>query len=141
MTHQEASTVLTVPLETLQAALRNVEDWTAFIVGVSKITKRAHERYVFELGEDDRTREVPTVVRLNHRDHCFTWHAVSGPRFEGCLRLAALDGHRTRVTLEITEHPHGFMGNLTDLVAHDRRHAALDIQRLQSYAARAAARA
>ena len=141
MTRQEASAVVTVPLETLQQALRNVEEWTSFIVGVTRITKRAHERYVFELADGDgRTREVPAVVRHNHRDHCFTWHAVNGPRFEGCLRLTPLDAGRTRVTLDLTEHPHGFMGNLTDMVSHNRPHAAMDLQRLQSYAAQASTR-
>jgi|SRR4051794_4850941 hypothetical protein len=134
MTHQEASAVVTVPLESLQQALRNVEEWTSFIVGVTKITKRAHERYVFELGDGARTREVPTVVRHNHRDHCFTWHAVSGPRFEGSLKLAAVDGLRTRVTLDLTAHPDGFMACVTDMVAQHRSQAALDIQRLQSFA-------
>jgi uncharacterized membrane protein len=134
MTHQVASAVVTVPLESLQQALRNVEDWTSFIDGVTKITKRAHERYVFELGDGSGTREVPAVVRHNHRDHSFSWHAVNGPRFEGCLRLHALDGMRTRVTLDLTAHPDGFMACLTDMVAHNRAQAVLDVQRLQSFA-------
>ena len=141
MTHQEASVVLTVPLEALQQALRHVEDWTSFIVGVTKITKSAHERYVFEIGDGaGRIREVPAVVRHNHRDHCFTWHAMSGPRFDGCLRLSPVDGGRTRVTLDLTEHPYGFMANLTDMVAHNRSEAVLDLQRLQAFAAAAGAR-
>ena len=139
MTHQVASAVVTVPLESLQQALRNVEDWTSFIDGVTRITKRAHERYVFELGDGVRTREVPAVVRHNQRDHCFTWHATSGPRFDGCLRLLALDELRTRVTLDLTAHPAGFMACLTDMVAHDRAEAVLDIQRLQAFAATLAA--
>ena len=141
MTHQVASAVVSVPLETLQQGLRNVEDWTSFIVGVRNITKRAHERYVFELVDGSSTREVPTVVRHNHKDHCFSWHAVSGPRFEGTLKLTAIDSHRTRLTLDLTAHPHGFMASVTDMVAHNRSQAALDIQRLQSYAAQVAATA
>jgi hypothetical protein len=138
MTHQQASAVVTVPLEKLQAALRNVEDWTSFICGVNKITKRAHERYVFELGEGTRSREVATVVRHNHRDHCFTWHVLSGPKFDGCLRLSAVDGQRTRVSLDLTAHPDGFMAGVTDFVAHHRSQAQLDIQRLQDFAAQVA---
>jgi hypothetical protein len=140
MTRQQASAVVTVPLESLQQALRNVEDWTAFIAGVSKITKRAHERYVFELDEGGSPREVAAVVRLNHRDHCFTWHAVSGPRFDGCLKLTAVDGgRRTRVSIDLTAHPDGFVAGITDFVAHRRPHAVLDLQRLESYAARVSA--
>ena len=138
MTRQEASAVVTVPLESLQQALRNVEEWTSFIAGVTKITKRAHERYVFELSEGAEVREVPTVVRHNQRDHCFTWRAFSGPRFEGSLRLTPLDGSRTRVTLDITAHPAGFMACWTDLVAHNRSQAVIDVQRLQSFASRVA---
>jgi hypothetical protein len=134
MTHQVASAVVTVPLESLQQSLRNVENWTSFFCGVTSITKRAHERYVFELEEGDRTREVPAVVRHHHRDHCFTWRAVSGPRFEGTLKLTAVDDRRTRVALDLTAHPAGFMACLTDMVAHNRAQAALDIQRLQSFA-------
>jgi uncharacterized membrane protein len=139
MTHQEASAVVAVPLETLQEALRHVEDWTTFIAGVTKITKRAHERYVFELADGSRAREVAAVVRHNHRDHCFTWHAISGPKFDGCLRLTAVDGRCTRVSLELTEHPAGFVANVTDMVAHNRGHAMLDIQRFQTFAERVAA--
>jgi len=90
--------------------------------------------HVFELTDGSSTREVPTVVRHHHRDHCFTWHAVSGPRFEGSLKLTAVDDRRTRVALDLTAHPAGFMACLTDMVAHNRAQAALDIQRLQSFA-------
>ena len=141
MTHQVASAVVSVPLETLEPALHNVEDWTSFIVGVSAITKRAHERYVFALVEGAGSRDVPTVVRHDHKNHCFMWHAVSGPRFVGSLKLTAIDAHRTRLTLDLTAHPYGFMASVTDMVAHNRSQAALDIQRLQSYAAQVAATA
>jgi hypothetical protein len=135
MTHQQASAVVTVPLDELQQALRHVEDWTSFIAGVTKITKRAHERYVFELGDGTQTREVAAVVRHNHRDHCFTWHAVSGPKFDGYIKLSAVDPTRTRVVLDLTAHPDGFMACLTDMLSHDRPQALLDVQRLQRYAA------
>jgi uncharacterized membrane protein len=138
MTHQQASAVVTVPLDALQQALRHVEDWTSFIDGVTKITKRAHERYVFELCDGTRTREVATVVRLNHREHCFSWHAVSGPKFDGCIKLAAVDGTRTRVQLDLTAHPDGFMACLTDMLSHDRPQALLDVQRLQAFAGQVA---
>lgn len=135
MTHQEASAVVTFPLATVQEALHDVESWPAFIVGVTQVTKTAHERYVFRHAAGSRVRDIPTVVRLNHKEHCFTWRAVTGPRFEGCLRLSAVDAGRTRVTLSLTTQPEGFLANLTEMVASSRAEAVLDLHRMEAFLA------
>jgi hypothetical protein len=133
MTHQEASAVVTLPLAAVQEALHDVESWSAFLVGVTQVTKTAHERYTFRITRGNRERDIPAVVRLNHKDHCFTWRSVTGPRFEGCLRLGAVDAGRTRVTLSLTSQPEGFFANMSEMVALSPPEVTPDVGRMEAY--------
>jgi uncharacterized membrane protein len=133
MTHQEASAVVTVPLVRVEKALSDVEAWPSFIGGVGQVTKTSHERYTFKIADGRSIRDVRVSVRHNHRDHCYTWRAVNGVRFEGCLRLRAVDGTRTRVSLSLTSRPTGFLANLSEMVAPNKTEAVLDLQRLESH--------
>lgn len=130
MSEQEATVVVAVDLPQVESRLREVTSWSRFLVGVVEVVKTSHERYTFRL---DDGREVRVAVRMHPREHCFSWHALGGPTFDGSLRLSPAGNDCTRLTLRFTERPVGFVANLTDMVAHSRSRAAVDLQRLDTY--------
>jgi hypothetical protein len=130
VTHQEASTVVRVPLTRVEQRLRDIESWERFLAGVSGVRRTAHERYVFRL---DTGRSVPVAVRAHPRQHSYVWCALAGPPFDGTLRLSPRGRARTRVTLSLTTRPVGFLANLLDMVAPSTSRADIDVQQLASF--------
>jgi hypothetical protein len=130
LSEQEASVVIAIELPEVEGRLRDVTRWSRFLVGVVEVIRTSHERYLFRL-EDGR--EVRVAVRAHLRNHCFTWHALSGPPFEGSLRLSPAGTGLTRLTLQYTARPAGFVANLTEMVSRSRSRAMVDLHRLDSY--------
>jgi len=130
MTQQEASVTVSVPLAEAEQRLRDVTCWSSFLVGVEDVAKISHERYAFRL---DDGRQLRVAVRLHLRNHCFTWHALGGPAFEGSLKLTPVNSMCTRMTLRLVIRPAGFVANLAEMVGTSRSRAAVDLQRLDTY--------
>lgn len=133
MTHQEASSVVSLPEEEVYARLAEVEDWPRFLLGVKAVRRTAHERYVFTVADGSRSRDVEVAVRLHPAEARITWQALSGPRFDGELRVADAEllGH-TRVMLSITAEPAGFLAGLAEMAGASSPAAVLDLQRLEA---------
>jgi uncharacterized membrane protein len=131
MTHQQAVSVLAVPLETVEHAVRDVGRWPEFLLGLEQVTETSFGRYTFVLRDTTSSREVDVAVVAHPREHRIAWHALRGPRFDGEIRLAAVDERHTRVNLSLTADPAGFLAGLCDLVRISHTTTAmLDLQRL-----------
>lgn len=133
MAHQEASAVIAYPLATIRDRLRDVESWACVVLGLDRVSRTGHERYVFTISDGRRERDVPVVAKVLHGEQCMVWRETSGPRFSGSLRLAEVDPGRTRVTLSVTEYPAGFLAGIGDMLAPQRARAQLDLQRLEDH--------
>lgn len=133
MTHQSASRVVTAPLATVERQLRDVESWPAFLVGVDRIGKTSHERYLFRLHDGRRLREVRMLVRAHPREHRFSWKVLEGPAFNGTLHLTPTGYGWTRVNLTLTTHPSGLWAGLAEMVGPTRDRAVVDLNRLQDH--------
>lgn len=135
MRHQEATTVVPLPLAEIESRLRQVESWSNFLEGISSIRCTGHERYVFNLADGRDHRELKVAVRLLYQDHCFVWRGLSGPQLRGALKLAATDERHTAVTLTLASHPTDFLSGLAEMVMPKTRTADIDLQRLEKYLA------
>lgn len=132
MTHQEATCVLPFPLKIVESRLADVESWDRFLVGLQGVHRIGHERYLFWL---DDGREIRVVVRAHRREHRFAWHAFDGPRFDGTLRLTAVDEALTRVTLSLRTGGVGVTADLMDMAFPRTWLADFDVQRLATFIA------
>lgn len=131
MTHQQAVAVVAAPLPTVEGRLRDVCSWPDFMLGVESVTETSFSRYRFAVSDGRKTREIPVAVTAHPREHRIVWHALSGPRFDGELRLTAVDADRTRVSLSLTADPAGFLASLADFLHTEKVTAELDLQRLE----------
>ena len=110
-----------------------MEAWACVVLGLKRVARTGHERYLFTIGEDGRERDVPVVAKVLYREQCMVWRATAGPAFSGTLRLVDVGGGRTRVTLSVTEYPTGFVAGLSDMFTPAKEHAVLDLQRLEDH--------
>jgi uncharacterized membrane protein len=130
MTHQQAESVIAAPLAAVERQVRDVASWPGFLLGLEKVTEHSFERYQFVVKDGNGTREVDVAVVAHPGEHRLIWHALNGPRFEGEVRLRAVDIKHTRVVLSLTAEPKGFLAGLGDLVHSKGSAATLDLQRL-----------
>ncbi|HEX2810718.1 MAG TPA: hypothetical protein VHN80_31525 [Kineosporiaceae bacterium] len=135
MTHQQAVSVVAAPLDVVERQLRDVAQWPGFLLGLEKVTETSFERYTFVVKDGASTREVDVAVVAHPREHRMVWHALHGPRFDGDVRLTAIDAKHTRVSLSLTADPQGFLAGLSDFVRSSSSTATLDLQRLEGMVA------
>jgi hypothetical protein len=125
-----SATVIPLPLSVVESNLWDVTAWPAFLDDVVWVQRIAHERYVFGVRLGRRVHEVPVAVRWRARDHRVTWRELEGPPWRGELRLASLNGRRTRVALSVLVRPRSLVGKLVGLVVSRPRDLDPDLARL-----------
>jgi len=135
MSRQESTSVVHVPLATVESRLSHVEDWPQFLVNLSAVDKTAHGRFTFHVTQGGHTFAVPVAVTADAHDHRFAWHAIDGPKWNGDLKLATVDGDHTRVHLVLVTDPRGFAANVAEWVSTPHDEATLDLQRLEALVA------
>lgn len=133
MRHQEATTVVALPLSEVEARLRQVEAWSEFLHGIESIQYVSHERYVFKLADGRDRRELKVVVKLLYRDHCFVWHGLSGPAWKGSLKLAPIDDRHTAVTLTMDSLPIDLRSGLSEMLLPNPTTARRDVRLLERH--------
>ncbi len=133
MSHQEATSVVPQPLDVVQERLRDVESWPTFLEGLILVTQTAHQRYRMVVRSGQTTREVNAAVLAHPREHRFTWKALAGPRYEGEIRLSAVDDQHTQVRLALTADPVGFVAGIGELFGSSNDVAQVDLARLEDH--------
>jgi uncharacterized membrane protein len=131
MASQQASAIVNMPLDEVQARLRDVETWPQFLIGLESITRLAHERYRLGVREGKRQYDVDVCLFARPREHRFAWRALARPRWDGELRLSAEGERRTRVRLSLQVEPRGRAAVWSEMVSGTDSHALLDMYRLQ----------
>jgi hypothetical protein len=127
---ERASTVIPLPLSVVESNVWDVTLWPAFLSDAAWVRRTSQERYVIGVRNGRRVHEVPVVVRWQVHDHRISWQELEGPAWRGELRLSALNGRRTRVTLELVAQPRGLAARLAQGFGALPRDAASDLERL-----------
>lgn len=133
MRHQEATTVLPLPLTAVENRLRDVEAWSEFLLGIESIRYTSHERYAFQLADGRDRRELKVVVKLRYKEHCFVWHGLAGPSFRGSLKLAGVDAGHTSITLMLESVPVDMRSSFAEWLMPKINTATVDLHLLERY--------
>ena len=131
MASQQASAIVNMPLDEVEACLRDVQTWPQFLIGLESITRLAHERYRLGVRQGKRQYDVDVCLFARPREHRFAWRALARPRWDGEMRLSAEGERRTRVRLTLQVEPRGRAAVWSELVSGGESHALLDMYRLQ----------
>jgi uncharacterized membrane protein len=132
MSRQESTSVVRAPLPTVESRLSHVEDWPKFLVGLASVDKLAHGRYRFHVTQGDETFGLPIAVTLDAHDHRLAWHCLEGAKWDGELKMSAVDPHHTKVHLVTVTEPRGFVANVAEWIGSPKDEATLDLQRLEA---------
>jgi uncharacterized membrane protein len=133
MAHQEATSVVPLPLAAVYERLRDVESWPMFIEGLELVTKTAHQRYRMVVRSGRTAREVSAAVLDHPKEHRFSWRSLGGPRYDGEIRLSAIDDRLTRIKLTFTADPVGFMAGISEMFGTSNDTAQIDMRRLEEH--------
>jgi hypothetical protein len=112
MASQQASAIVNMPLDEVQARLRDVQTWPGFLIGLESITRLAHERYRLGVREGKRQYDVDVCLFARPREHRFAWWGLARARWDSELR-------RGRAAV------------WSEMVSGTDSHALLDMYRLQ----------
>ena len=135
MARQEASIVVAVPLEAVEARLADVSRWPEFLAGLESVEPAGFERFRFTIAGRGRQRTLPVCVVPHAAEHRISWRALEGPRYIGELRLRAVDDRHTRVDLTMIVDPDGLRDGLREIVGGEPM-AELTIQHLDAFVSR-----
>lgn len=127
---QSASVVVGRPLSMIESQFWPVTNWASCLSDVASIRRSGHERYAVELRTGRRLEEVLVAVRWNARHHRFTWKALEGPQWTGELRMAPVNGRRTRLHLELSTMPRTLLGGFAELLGLTRPDLSADLARI-----------
>jgi len=133
MRQQQATTVVPLPLATVETRLRDVECWPRFLQGIASIRYTSHERYLFTFADGRDHREIKMVVKLRYRDHCFVWHGIAGPTVRGSLKLTPVDDSHTAVTLVRASWPVDLRSGMAEMMMPRTATATTDLHLLERY--------
>jgi len=128
---ERASTVIPLPLSVVESNVWDVTSWPAFLADAAWVRRTSQDRYVVGVRDGRRVCEVHVVVRWHAHDHRVSWQELEGPAWRGEMRLTALNGRRTRVTIAVEAQPRGMGARVSRLLgATPERDAAGDLERL-----------
>ncbi|HVN10975.1 MAG TPA: SRPBCC family protein [Kineosporiaceae bacterium] len=136
MARQEATTVVAVSLDAVEARLTDVSRWPEFVTGLESVEPAGFERYRFTVAARGRRRTLHVCVVPHPAEHRISWRALEGPRYVGELRLRAVDDRHTRIDLTMTIDPEGLMDGLREIVGGEPM-AELTIQHIDAFVSRA----
>lgn len=131
MSHQTAASVISLPLNEVEERLHDVQTWPLFLEDLEEISKAGHHRYRMMIRSGRTTREVVAAITHHHREHRFTWKALEGPLYEGEIRLQSEGERRTRIKLQFTADPVGFMAGLSELFGARNDTAEIDLRKME----------
>lgn len=127
----EAMAVVGLPLSVVETQLWDVTQWSTFLSGLAAVRRSSHERYVFTVRQGRREQDVLVAVRWQARDHRFTWRSLEGVPWDGTIRLAPINGRRTRLHLARRAYPRSFAASIVELFGGGVPDPSADLQRLQ----------
>jgi len=133
MRQQQATTVVPLPLATVEKRLRDVESWSEFLRGVGSIRFTSHERYLFTLADGRDQREIKMVVKLRYQDHCFVWHGIAGPTVRGSMKLTPVDDRHTAITLVVASMPTDMRSGVAEMMMPNSSTAMCDVRLLEKH--------
>ncbi|MBK6870301.1 MAG: SRPBCC family protein [Kineosporiaceae bacterium] len=131
MSHQTAASVISLPLDEVEERLHDVQTWPLFLEDLEEISKAGHHRYRMVIRSGRTTREVVAAITHHHREHRFTWKALEGPMYEGEIRLHAEGEKQTKIKLQFTADPVGFMSGLAELFGSRNDTAEIDLRKME----------
>jgi uncharacterized membrane protein len=121
------------PLNQVYNQWTQFEEFPRFMEGVKSVKQLDDTRlhWVAEIGGKEKEWTAKIIEQIP--DHRIAWESESGEFTSGVVSFQSLGPDRTRVTLEITYDPKGFVENAGDAIGVVSRRIENDLERFKEF--------
>ncbi|OLZ60698.1 SRPBCC family protein [Amycolatopsis keratiniphila] len=108
-------------------------DLPRFVPGLDRVEQRddVHTRWTISIGGLKRTFDA--TITEQRADKRISWEPRSGPGHSGTVTMHRINATRTRVTVDMTIAPAGFVENVADKLGFLDRHVQIALERFKSF--------
>jgi hypothetical protein len=122
-----------VPVRTAYNQWTQFEEFPRFMEGVESVTQLDDRRIHWKASIAGKKEEWDAEIREQVPDQKVIWRAVDGKENAGMVTFDQLGEGRTRVHLEMSYDPEGFVENVGDALGVVSRRVEGDLQRFKDY--------
>jgi uncharacterized membrane protein len=121
------------PLNQVYNQWTQFEEFPRFMEGVKSVKQLDDTRlhWVAEIGGKEKEWTAKIIEQIP--DHRIAWESESGEFTSGVVSFQSLGPNRTRVTLEISYDPKGFVENAGDTIGVVSRRVENDLKRFKEF--------
>ena len=121
------------PLSHVYNQWTQFEEFPKFMEGVKEVRQLDDQRLHWRAGIGGKEKEWIARIIEQIPDDRIAWQSESGEYTSGQVDFAKLGGDRTRVTLEISYDPKGFIENAGDAVGVVSRRVENDLEHFKEF--------
>jgi uncharacterized membrane protein len=121
------------PLDQVYNQWTQFEEFSRFMEGVKSVKQLDDTRlhWAAEIGGKEKEWTAKIIEQIP--DHRIAWESESGEFTSGVVSFQSLGPNRTRVTLEISYDPKGFVENAGDAIGVVSRRVENDLKRFKEF--------
>jgi uncharacterized protein YndB with AHSA1/START domain len=133
MARVEKSIEVDVPVRTAYDQWTQFEQFPTFMEGVREVRQMGDRSLHWRVEVGGREKEWDAEIREQIPDEKIIWRNTSGAENAGMVTFAALGPGQTRVHLEMSYDPEGFIEGAGDKLGFMSRRVQGDLQRFKDY--------
>jgi uncharacterized membrane protein len=122
-----------VPVRAAYNQWTQFEDFPKFMDGVESVTQLDAQHLHWKARIVGRDEDWNAEIQEQIPDQLISWASTTGKRNAGKVRFEPLDGQRTRVELEMSYDPEGFVENVGEMLGAVTRQVSADLARFKEY--------
>lgn len=133
MARVEKTIEVNVPVRTAYNQWTQFEEFPNFMEGVEEVTQLDDKRLHWRAKVAGKEHEWDAVIREQVPDEKVIWKNTSGAENAGMVTFDNLGANKTRVHLEMSYDPEGFIENLGDMLGFVSRRVEGDLERFKDF--------
>jgi uncharacterized membrane protein len=129
----EKSIEVDCPVSTVYNQWTQFEEFPHFMKNVNQVTQLDDKRLHWEAEIGGKTKEWIAKIVEQVPDHHIAWQSERGEFTSGRVSFAPADGNRTRVNLELSYDPKGFVESAGDALGMVSAQIKGDLERFKEF--------
>lgn len=121
------------PLNHVYNQWTQFEEFPRFMEGIKEVRQLDDQRLHWRAEISGKEKEWTARIIEQIPDHRIAWESESGEHTSGTVDFATLGTHRTKVDLEISYDPKGFIETTGDAVGLVSRRVANDLEHFKEF--------
>ena len=121
------------PVRTVYNQWTQFEDFPRFMKGVKKVSQLDDQRLHWEAEIAGKDKEWYARITDQIPDHLIAWQSEGGEYNSGTVTFAPINSNRTRINLQVTYDPEGFVEKIGDALGVVSSRVENDLERFKDF--------